>query len=332
MSEAQDSKRCKTETIDDVFGGATFDVEGVDCTITKFREIDEELRTILVNSYINDETWASKSSRLPSRSSSEASGIGGGGGGRGPAMTPMPRLLGNLSPLAQRSSNGEYANRVYIVSTAEGIDHIAYRPTGSDTDKATFLFFEDIISCESMSPLQLVQYNYARLDGSVTPWMVCASGESAVNYYRSQKFLVWQDQMKEAFGKCIAAFYPEINRGYAMTNLFDFKSFPFVVGDEEDNSRFMVEHLGKIIYVPRPINAMRIWANIPEESEAGGAGEEKYKAISCLMDGAPSEETKEQFWTDFVGSLRTHFTNILGPEFIDDCLSKSMAEVKARYL
>lgn len=315
MSDTQESKRYKTETIEEVFGGSTFDCDGMDCTITRFREIDEELRTIFVSSYLNDETAGNTS-----KSSSPRSGGGAAAG------APSTRLLTSLSPIAARTSDGEFANRVYIVSTEEGVDHIAYRPVGSDSSKATFLFLEDIITCECLSPLQLVQYNYTRADGSLTPWMVCASGETAVNYYRSQKFMVWQEQMKEAFGKCIAAFYPEINRGYAMTHLFDFKSFPFVANDDEDNSRFTVEYNGKNIHVPRPINAMRIWAN------ASGDSEEKYTSLSCVMDGAPTEETKAQFWKDFVDSLRTHFSSVFGPDFIDDCLSMSMLDVKAKYL
>ncbi len=127
--------------------------------------------------------------------------------------------------------------------------------------------------------------------------------------------------MRRAFDNCIAAFYPEINRGYALTNLYDSTTFPFYSKDVEENARYSVEFHGKTIRVPRPLHALRIW----------DATDSSYKPFSCVMDGAPSPEDMPAFWQDFLNQLRTELGTQFGPDFIDDCLSMPLAELKEKY-
>ena len=54
------------------------------------------------------------------------------------------------------------------------------------------------------------------------------------------------------------------------------------------------EKSGKKVQIPRPLHALRIW----------NATTKSYDEVSTLLDGAPSDEEKDKYWTEMILGVR----------------------------
>ena len=124
--------------------------------------------------------------------------------------------------------------------------------------------------------------------------------------------------MLYAFEGCAAAFLPEIRRGHAMTNIYDSAIF---YSNMEEQELWQTMHHGKIINIPRPVRALRVW----------NPSSQRFDEISPLMPGAPSVSELEVHWGVFLDELRDHLHPKYGPTFIDDCIHLDKEEVKKKY-
>lgn len=199
-------------------------------------------------------------------------------------------------------------------------EHLAYLNQDGTVE---LIFVDDAVSYEPISPLQLVEYCYAAPSSSTSldeegEWIASCIGRECMDAYTSTKYNLWKDMFLKAFDGCAKAFLPEIKRGYAMTNVYDHMIFPY---DPSESSSWEVDHNGKIVKLPRPVRGLRIW----------NANEGAYDSISPRMAGAPDEAEMESAWKALLQELRGTLNPKYGDEFVDDCLSMSADEVKAKY-
>ncbi len=124
--------------------------------------------------------------------------------------------------------------------------------------------------------------------------------------------------MQNAFEGCAAAFLPEIKRGHALCNIYDAAIF---YSKTEEQEQWQTMHHGKVISIPRPVYALRVWNPL-----AGG-----FEEISASMPGAPTADERESHWVSFLDELREHLHPKYGPTFIDDCIHLDKEEVKRKY-
>lgn len=124
--------------------------------------------------------------------------------------------------------------------------------------------------------------------------------------------------MLEAFGGCAAAFLSEIKRGYALSNVYDHMIFP---SDPSEKGDWETEHNGKVVHIPRPVAALRLW----------DSSSQSYVDISPAMAGAPALEEREAHWQQFLEELRSTLNTKYGPDFVDDCIILSKEELKSKY-
>jgi hypothetical protein len=148
--------------------------------------------------------------------------------------------------------------------------------------------------------------------------MVCCLGVDSLQSYIAGKFSAWKGQMLTAFGGCAKAFLPELRRGYALTNIYDHMVFSSPAYEKQD---WEVEHQGKLVSIPRPVAALRIW----------NPSTEAYDPLSPVMTGSPSEAQREEYWQSFLAELREHLNPKYGDAFIDDCIGMEHAEVCLKY-
>jgi hypothetical protein len=155
------------------------------------------------------------------------------------------------------------------------------------------------------------------LDGS-SAWMVCCVGVDSLQSYIGGKFSAWKTQMLTAFGGCAKAFIPELKRGYALTNIYDHMVFSSPLDQKAD---WEVEHNGKMVPIPRPVAALRIW----------NANTNSYDAVSPVMTGSPDPSQKEEYWQSFLVELRDALNPKYGDSFIDDCINMEHSEACLKY-
>lgn len=206
-----------------------------------------------------------------------------------------------------------------LIVTGGEQDHIAVLKPGAS--QAELLLVDDGISYEQLSPLQLVEYSFEKADGSVGEWMVSNIGAETLAAYSGSKFSIWRNNMLNAFGGCAAAFLPDIKRGYAMSNVYDHMIFCSPAAEKAD---WETTHNGKIVSIPRPVHALRVWNSETHE----------YVELDPHMPGAPNNKDpteRSEYWTQFLDELRSTLNPKYGEDFINDCLSLDPAEVKQKY-
>jgi hypothetical protein len=148
--------------------------------------------------------------------------------------------------------------------------------------------------------------------------MVSCVGLESLESYKSFKFGAWRDNMFEAFHGCAKAFLPELKRQKVMTNVYDTSVFPM---SPIERSQWEVDHNGKMISIPRPVKALRIF----------NSSTQAYDDINPMMDGAPTEAEQGSYWVSFLDELRAHLGPKYGEEFVDDCLRLTPQEIKDKY-
>lgn len=180
---------------------------------------------------------------------------------------------------------------------------------------------DDGISYESLSLFQLVEYAFES-DGQIGPWMISCIGVECLESYKGSKFSLWRSNMLTAFNGCAAAFIPELHRGYALSAVYDHMIFS---SDAGERSKWEVEHNNKIVNIPRPVKALRIW----------NSNTQSYESISPHMPGAPLESDQQRYWLEFLQELRNNLNPKYGDDFVDDCLSANdavkIADLKYKY-
>jgi hypothetical protein len=161
----------------------------------------------------------------------------------------------------------------------------------------------------------------AESESGLGPWYVSNVGAETLESYIANKFGIWKSHMMNAFGGCAAAFLPELRRGYALSNLYDHMIFS---SSDAEKSQWETEHNGRMVPIPRPVAALRVWDSVVHE----------YKSVSPQMPGAPDNSNpveREQYWIALLEELKSHLNPKYGPDFIQDCLSMNVPDVKAKY-
>jgi hypothetical protein len=157
------------------------------------------------------------------------------------------------------------------------------------------------ISCEELSPTQMVEYQYDS-DG---PWRLAKISYEPMEAYKSHKFKMWREMLDKP--SCEAAFARMIKSG-PVNRLYDKLGFP-ISESEQDNWKITDEKTGKQVDIPRPVHALRIW-----NSEAG-----EYTMVSPIMVGAPpDDEALAEYWQETLVELKTKH----GEDYVNSLLTR----------
>mmetsp|Transcript_6964 Transcript_6964/g.5970 ORF Transcript_6964/g.5970 Transcript_6964/m.5970 type:complete len:257 (+) Transcript_6964:41-811(+) len=122
--------------------------------------------------------------------------------------------------------------------------------------------------------------------------------------FRDKKFAIWKEQLEHP--SCEAAFRRLLQLGL-VTNVFDKHMFPT---PEHLINEYRVEdeNTGKLIDLPHPVNALRLW----------NASTRSYDAIDPHLAGAPrGEEEAKKVWEDMLNEFREQ----QGTEYINELLA-----------
>jgi hypothetical protein len=103
-----------------------------------------------------------------------------------------------------------------------------------------------------------------------------------------------------------------------LSNVFDHMIF---TSPAEEKGQWETTHNGKLVPIPRPVGALRIWS-----ASAG-----RYEDIDPHMPGAPALADRDTYWQTFLGELRQSLNVKYGEEFIDDCIRLDKEEIKEKY-
>jgi len=162
-----------------------------------------------------------------------------------------------------------------------------------------------VITLADLLPSEAVEYSF---NEAPTKWAVAQISREALDSYRKSKFELWKDLLLK--GECEAQLRRMLQAG-AVTSLYDDIVFPT---PEEYRHHFRVkcEKTGRIVNIPHPVAALRIW----------NANELKYDEIDPALEGAPSQADKETWWADFIKCLKEQ----RGHEYIKDLLANEPAE------
>lgn len=151
------------------------------------------------------------------------------------------------------------------------------------------------ITYEDMPPADCVEYAFAEDPGS---WALAQLSRDALETYRGMKFEAWKGMLTNP--TCEAQFRRMLQIGI-VTRLYDPHVFPT---PESLKSMYQVtdEKTGKLIELPHPVGAMRIW----------NAGSQSYDMIDPQLQGAPPEAEKDAWWANLIQELKAK----LGDEYV----------------
>jgi len=152
------------------------------------------------------------------------------------------------------------------------------------------------ITYEDLSPSDCIEYTFAEAPND---WKMAQLSLEALENYRSQKFEAWKGMLAEP--TCEAQFRRMLQIG-CVAKLYDPHVFPT---PEAQKETFQVtdERTGKLIELPHPVKELRIW----------NAETNSYTAVDTQLDGAPSEDQKEEWWSNFLKELEAKH----GQEYIE---------------
>mmetsp|Transcript_14526 Transcript_14526/g.27537 ORF Transcript_14526/g.27537 Transcript_14526/m.27537 type:complete len:234 (-) Transcript_14526:115-816(-) len=179
------------------------------------------------------------------------------------------------------------------------VEHVAVYKDG----KATLVQAECGITLADLSPTQLVEYTY----DAKGPWMVSRCSLPALEAYRKMKFSQWKKAVEQP--DCMASFRRVLKMGL-VTSIFDHVAFPEAT--EEEKKAYQVKNEnGKIIHIPHPVHALRVW----NKSKGG------YDSVVTHMEGAPEPKDAKAYWEKMLGNLR----QTRGAKLIDDILAQKLS-------
>jgi len=192
------------------------------------------------------------------------------------------------------------ANKVVAItaSNAAGTkkECIALVPLDGSGGTPTVVFANCQITYEDLSPSECIEYTFAEAPDD---WKMTQLSLEALENYRSQKFEAWQGMLVEP--TCEAQFRRMLQIG-CVAKLYDPHVFPT---PEAQKETFQVtdERTGKLIELPHPVKELRIW----------NAETLTYTVIDTQLAGAPSEEEKDEWWSNFLQELEAKH----GQEYIE---------------
>mmetsp|Transcript_39167 Transcript_39167/g.62746 ORF Transcript_39167/g.62746 Transcript_39167/m.62746 type:complete len:236 (+) Transcript_39167:22-729(+) len=199
-----------------------------------------------------------------------------------------------------RGSFEECKNGDIISVDCGSVEHIVVYDAG----KAKPVVVECGITLAELSPTQLVEYCFEEKG----PWMVSRCSLPALEAYRKMKFSQWKKAVTHP--DCMASFRRVLKMGL-VTSIFDHLAFP--EPSEEEKKKWQVKNeAGKIIHIPHPVKALRIWNKSKGE----------YEAVRAHMEGAPEPKDAEKYWQDMLNDLR----ETRGTKLIDDVLATNLSE------
>lgn len=170
-----------------------------------------------------------------------------------------------------------------------------------DGNVATAVLSECGITYEEMSPTQLVEFQYE--EGGA--WALAKMSLEPLQYYKNSKFQAWRDMLDAP--SCEAAFARMIQAG-PLNCIYDKLGFP-IPESEQGQWTITDEKSGKLVDIPRPVAALRVW----------DASADCYTAVSPLMGGAPEDAAAlAVYWEQTLGELRAKH----GDEYIDKLLTR----------
>jgi len=162
-----------------------------------------------------------------------------------------------------------------------------------------------VITLADLLPSEAIEYSFSE---DPDTWVIAQISREALESYRKSKFELWKELLMK--GECEAQLRRMLQAG-VVTSVYDDIVFPT---PEEYRHHFRVkcEKTGRMINIPHPVNALRVW----------NAKDLKYDEIDPALEGAPSEAEKETWWADFINSLKEQ----RGDEYIEDLLANEPAE------
>jgi len=186
--------------------------------------------------------------------------------------------------LAEEEDNQDIVERIVVIPA---------------DNKAKDIIVEDKVLLEDVCVSALVEYQFDN-NGK---WHLSQMSLSPMESYRGSKFKHWEHMLIEP--DCEAAFKRLLKLG-VINKLFDPIAFP---SPQEEKEQYQVrdEH-GKIVEIPRPVHALRIW----------NAKLRKYDILSAHLDGAPSDKDAADYWKNMLQKLR----DMRGAEYIDGLMEE----------
>jgi len=159
------------------------------------------------------------------------------------------------------------------------------------------------ITFEDVTPSECVEYAF---EEEPDQWAVAQITRDALESYRSMKFDAWKQMLLH--GTCEAQLRRMLQIGL-VTRLYDEHVFPT---PESHRSEYQVvdEKSGKVIKVPHPVSALRIW----------DPAALRYKPIDPVLAGAPPEEEKQAWWEGMLHSLQDK----MGADYINSFLKEPL--------
>ncbi len=188
-----------------------------------------------------------------------------------------------------------------------------------DGKKAHAVFADDAISCDLLSPSQLLEYCFS-IDG---PWYLSSIGDESAALYRSSKFEQWLRLLKNSATECLATFI-RVLKGGVITRLFDADIFPSP--PEEAKQWVTINAKGIPVKVPRPVAGLRIW-----DAASGG-----YREVKSYLEGAPGpvqadiDSFLEQTLRELKSATRNHIED--WNQFIHDAMTMPLDYCQAKYV
>lgn len=199
---------------------------------------------------------------------------------------------------------------VVAVRTSDGHERIIRIKDGGAEDVRV----DDVISCEELSPADLIQYKFEK-----GGWMIASIGMDSLELYRGMQFENWKKMITSVWKECLASFIRLLKSGPICT-MFDSTIFP--EAEEEKKAWVVVDSNGKERGVPHPVVEMR---KFNHESNT-------YETIDCRLAGAPEQKDLDTYWTNLLQELRQTTGPQVGEGFIDDCLQMELEDLQKKYI
>mmetsp|Transcript_34075 Transcript_34075/g.98044 ORF Transcript_34075/g.98044 Transcript_34075/m.98044 type:complete len:296 (+) Transcript_34075:57-944(+) len=202
----------------------------------------------------------------------------------------FPQCTGEHQVLAVVAKDAAGALKEFVVSAKDG----ASAELVPGTCQITF---------EDMTPSECIEYAFSEAPDH---WTVAQISRGAMESYRSMKFDAWKQMLTH--GTCEAQLRRMLQIG-VVTRLYDDHVFPTT---ESQRAHYEVidEKNGKVIKLPHPVAALRIW----------DPAQLQYESIDPQLVGAPREEEKEAWWEGMIRTLQAQ----MGADYIDSFLKRPM--------
>lgn len=155
------------------------------------------------------------------------------------------------------------------------------------------------IMFEDLTPSECIEYAFSEDPGR---FRLAQVSQDALEAYRGMKFDAWKHILKEP--TCEAAFRRMLQIG-PVTRLYDPNVFP-TPSNLKSLYQVTDEKTGKLMELPHPVAALRIW----------DAKDKRYEAIDPQLAGAPSAAHAASWWAEQLRELK----ELRGEEYINSML------------